>query len=253
MSPELANSWWLSVMGCIAVPWLLWRAWRWARDPARGAAEPVVVVVVAFGAGIVGNLAMLMFYYWSRLDEVIASRFALPVCLLLAVFAARLVRDLEVRRVPALRLAALGLIAWLSVWGFPAMARRPYTDQNLVMQEVDWEHEVLMSQPGPVLFVTNKSTIPFILWRIPSLISPVARLRGEQIRYHLREGTFKNVLVTQALRPTTAEGDRGIDPEDLMPDNYRLEAIAEKRFGGRWLRISRIVAIDPVNPKAATP
>ena len=118
------------------------------------------------------------------------------------------------------------------------------------MQEVEWEHDVAISRPGPLLLITNKSAIPFVLWHIPSLLCDTARLRGEQIRYHLKEGTFKEVLVTQALRPTTANGDRGVDPEDVMPDNFRMESVAEKRFGGRWLRMSRIVAIDPLpNPK----
>ena len=42
-----------------------------------------------------------------------------------------------------------------------------------------------------------------------------------------------------------------------MPPNYRLETIAEKRFGGRWARLSRLVAIDglavPLPPMAKTP
>lgn len=249
-TPELANSGWLSVMGAAAAGWLLWRLWHWARNPLRGAVEPGALVVAIFGAGIVGNLAMLMFYYWSRLDEVIASRFALPVCFLLAIFSARFVQDMEERRLPAYRLALLGLGVWLCVWGFPAIARRAYTDQNLVMQEIEWEHSFVLSRSGPLLLVTNKSSIPFVLWRIPSLIGEVARNRGEQISYHLSEGTFKEVLITQALRPTTPEGDRGIDPEDAMPDNFRLEPLVEKRFGGRWVRISRVTAIDPIAPRS---
>jgi Na+/proline symporter len=59
-------------------------------------------------AGIIGNLTMLMFYYWSRLDEVIASRFALPLYFLLALLSARLVGDLDLRRLPGTRLAASG-------------------------------------------------------------------------------------------------------------------------------------------------
>jgi hypothetical protein len=36
----------------------------------------------------------------------------------------------------------------------------------------------------------------------------------------------------------------GVDPNDVMPAGYRLEPIAEKRFGARWARLSRLVAID---------
>jgi hypothetical protein len=44
----------------------------------------------------------------------------------------------------------------------------------------------------------------------------------------------------------------GVDPDDLMPPSYRLEMIAEKRFGGRIARLSRIVAIDETPRQAAS-
>ena len=249
-SPALANSWYLSAIGLAGLGWALFRAWRWAREPARSAPAPATLVLVIFGAGIVANLALIMFYYWSSLDDVIASRFALPMCLLLALLAALLVRGLEDRRLPAVRFAAAGLCVWLLGWGLHAMAQRLYTRQNLVMQEVEWEHEELLKRPGTFLFISNKSTIPFVLWRVPTLLNSVGRQRAEQIRFHLHEGTFKEVIIAQALRPTSATGDLGVDPEDLMPESYQLETIAEKRFGRRWSRLSRLVAITPANAGA---
>jgi hypothetical protein len=78
----------------------------------------------------------------------------------------------------------------------------------------------------------------------------VARHRSAQIGYHLREGTFKEVIVAQALRPTSAKGEMGVDPDDLMPASYRLEPIVEKRFGGRYSRLSRLVGIDETGETA---
>jgi hypothetical protein len=245
---ELANSWYLSALGLAGVVWLLVAGWRWARNPARPALSPPFVVLLACGAAISANLALLMFYYWSRLDDVMASRFALPMYLVLALLAGQLVHWMDQRRWPATRVAVLGLLTWVLVCCCPAISRRPYTDQNLVMQEVAWEHDILVQRRGPVLLLTNNSTIPFVLWRIPTLLLGAARMRGDQIRYHLGEGTFKEVIIVQALRPTTAQGDIGIDPEDLMPASFRLEPIALKRFGGRWVRLSRVVAIDATAP-----
>jgi hypothetical protein len=210
------------------------------------------MVLVAMGAGISANLAMLMFYYWSRLDDVIAARFALPMCLLLALLTAMFFRRMEESRPLVIRWATLGLLVWLCGWDLPAMARRLYTAQNLVMQEVEWEHDLLLERPGRLLFITNKSTLPYVLWRVPTIINGVGRQRAEQIKYHLKEGTFTEVIVAQALRPTSAQGEMGVDPEDLMPESYHLEPIAEKRFGGRWARLSRLVAIDDV-PKDGSP
>jgi len=223
--------------------------WRWARQPVRPAPAPVTLVLLAFGATIAANLTLLMFYYWSSLDDVIASRFALPMCLLLALLAALLARGLDDRGWRATRFAALGLGGWMLGWGLPAMARRLYTDQNLVMQEVEWEHDELLKRPGPLLFISNKSTIPFVLWHVPTIINGVGRQRAAQIKYHLHEGTFREVIIAQALRPTSARGDMGVDPDDLMPDSYHLQPIAEKRFGARWARLSRLIAIDDPPPK----
>jgi hypothetical protein len=249
---QLANSWWLSVLGAAASLWLLFVALKWLRHTGRRALSSAEFVVFFFGLGIAGNLAMLMFYYWSRLDEIIASRFALPLCFLLALFCARFVRDLDLRRIPATRFAAIGLGLWMLVCGFPAIATRPYTDQNLVMREVEWARDVVKARPGQVLLVTNSSTIPFVLMRIPAIIIGAARVRAEQINYHLAQGTFREVLVMQAIRPTTPEGDTGVEPDDVLPENYQLQFVAEKRFGGRWLRISRLTAILPAVTAAKT-
>ena len=40
--------------------------------------------------------------------------------------------------------------------------------------------------------------------------------------------TFKEVIVSQAIRPITDDGRMGVDPEDVMPPTFHLERIAEK-------------------------
>ena len=208
-------------------------------------------MALVFGAGVAVHFVVLLFYWWAKFNDLMASRFALPMCLSFAVLAAAMVARLQARRVPALRIAAAGLCVWFFVGALPSMARRLYTDGNLAMQEIQWERSVIEARPGPVLLISNKSTIPFVLWHIESLISAVGAQRGEQIRYHMGQGTFKEVLVAQAIRPTTAAGDMGVDPEDRMPPSYHLETVAEKRFGGRLARLSRIVSIDPEPEKPA--
>ncbi len=251
--PTLANSWYLSLLGVLGLGLFLWAAWRWVRTQDRAPLSPALATLLWFGAGIVGNLAMIMFYYWSRLDDTMASRFALPMCLLLAIAAAWGLDWSQVRWPQALRVAAGGLGVWLLAWDFPTIAQRLYTSQNLVMQEVEWEHEQLLKRPGSVLYISNKSTIPFVLWRVPTIINGVGRQRAAQISYHLREKTFDEVIISQSLRPTTAQGDMGVEPDDLMPESYHLEPFAEKRFGGRHIRMSRLVSIDekPADPKPA--
>jgi Flp pilus assembly protein protease CpaA len=244
----LSNSWYLTIVGLIGLGWFLFQAARRLAVGGGGRLAASTVVGAAFGLGITVHFCVLLLYWWARFDDALASRFALPMCLAFSVLAAVLARDLAERRIPGVKILAAGLCIWLLTGGFPAMARRLYTDENLVMQELDWEHEIVAKRPGPVLVISNRSTIPFILWHIPAIISAVGATRGEEIRYHLGQGTFKDVIVFQLVRPSTVNGDYGIDPNDLMPPSYHLETLAEKRFGANLARISRIVSIDPAPP-----
>ena len=252
ISPGQPNSLWLTLLGLAGLAWagvrLIARLRRARVAPA--AFSPAMPVVMLVGAGIASNLGMLMFYYWSRFDEPITARFALPTCLLLSLLAGWLVHSLDARRLPATRVAFLGLGVWLLVFGAPAYARRLYTSQNLVAQEIEWELAQALRQPGPVLMITTRATMPYLLHRVSAVNTPVARTRTTQIAWHLREGTFRTVLVSQVLRPTTAEGDAGIDRDDVLPPEFKLEPLERKRFGMRWIRISRLVAVE-VEPAAA--
>lgn len=243
LSPGQPNSLWLVLLGVAGIGWALVRlARRGAASPDP--APPAFPVFGLFALTIAANLGMLMFYYWSRLDEPIATRFALPFCFALAVVAGWLIDSLDRRRIPATRLAFAGLGVWLLVFGAPAFAHRFYTAQNLVMHELNWELEETAARRGPILHITAKATLPFLLERIPALNTSIAAVRGPQIAWHLKQGTFREIIVSQVLRPTSAQGDPIVDPDEVLPSNFRLETLKEKRFGGRWIRLSRLVEVE---------
>jgi hypothetical protein len=243
--PGLANSLFLTIAGLAGLVFLLWRiaAWLWRRP--REPLSDAAVVGLAFGVGVAFHFVVLLFYWWAKFNDLLASRFSLPMYLAFAVMLAVLVEGLARRKFPALRVAWAGLALWFLTVGMPAFNLRFYTDNNLGMKELEWEKTVIDSRPGPILFVSNKSTIPFILWHTEVLLNNIAALKGDDIRYHLSQETFKEVLVTQAIRPFTEDGRMGVDPDDVLPATFHLKMVAEKRFGGRLDRISRIVSIDP--------
>jgi hypothetical protein len=255
VSPGQPASLALSLAGLGGLGWALWRWTRRSREAGGGWARwrPEETAVALVGAGIAANVAMLLFYYWSRFDEPITARFALPFCFLLAVAGGWVVGRAADRFRKATAAAALGLAAWVAVWGAPAYARRLYTLENQVMHETDWELELAMSRPGPVLAITNKATMPFLLRRIPAINTSMAGARASRIAWHLRQGTFREVIVAQVVRPTSAQGDAGVEPGDVLPPEFKLETIDRKRFGTRWIRVSRVVSIDPVPAAPAAP
>ncbi len=250
---DLANSWWLSGLGLAGLAYVLWLGWRRSRRRETSPLAPASYALVAFGLGTAVHLTLLQFYYWARFDDVIASRFSLPTCFMAALCAALMVGRLARRRPWVMRAAFWGSGLYLFAGALPAMATHLYTSQNTVAAELAWELRFVKERPKiPRLIIADKSTIPWIIHDIPALITAVARQRGNQIRYHMKQQTFEEVLVTQSIRPTSARGDFGVNPDDRLPAQFHLRTLAEKRFGGRLERISLVESVDYKTPPSGT-
>lgn len=244
LSPVHPNSLCVVVIGGIGVVFGLARILRFPSRLAVSSRWAAALGIFLFGLTIVANLGLLMFYYWSRLDDAAAARFALPLFLLLVIAAGWFVHFLERRSIPGLKIAACGLGVWLLVIGAPAYAQRLYTTRNPVRHELAWELEQAKSRHYPVFFITSKATLPFLLEKIPTLNTNIAVHRAAEIAWHMKEGTFHEVLVAQVIRPTTEEGVPVVDPEERLPSSFQLETLEVKRFGARWIRISRVKNIQ---------
>jgi hypothetical protein len=226
---------------CVALlPWVL------RRERRAGAALSGWAVFGLFAALIVGNLAMLMFYYWAQLNDPIASRFALPLYLTLALTIGYVSTRLLEGRPRAW--SALGVLFLAYVMGVlkPAMAHAFYTEYNLGARVVEWSTEEIDAMPPRSrLVIANRSSLPFIIECQPSLPRLAIEIGIEKLRFHMEGRTFEEVLVLQTLRPGSVDGDYYIDPKDVLPEGWKTEVIAEKRFGAVLERISRLVALPP--------
>lgn len=242
------NSLWLTLVGVLGAAAGVAAA---LARPARLFMRPERWVLAAFGAVIVGNLALLMFYFWGELDDPMVSRLSLPGYLLLALAAAAFLARLD-RHGPATRVALLLSLAAVPLIYGRAVPKHTYTAHNLVAAELRWEMEWVRARgSADRIILTNKSSLPWLLDRTPALMLDHARERADEIRHQLGDSNFHEILVMQRLRPTSAQGDFAVQPEDRLPAEFRLETLAERRFGAGIDRISRLVAVD--RPGAAQP
>lgn len=246
---NLGNSWYLSAIGAAGLLWLAAQLWRHRRlrlpewRPDLLAAAPFVVAIVI-------NLALVMAYYWAGLDDPMASRFALPFYVFLAVLAA---------------VALAGPRAWRWLFGatlagavlftlgstVPRLSRHGYS--NLGIQEQSWLVRTVMARgAGPRIIITHKTTLIWLLEKTPAVLIQRAKLVQDRLRYQLAQGVFREILVTQELRPASAMGQHQVIPADVLPGNFHLETVAEKRFGTKLVRLSRLVAVDEV-PRPTAP
>src|SRR5258708_993781 len=240
----LTNSWWLSALGSIAlIAWVI----RFIRLRQRIGWSAPAVVIVFFSIAIVGNLGLLMFYFWGGLDDWLVARLSLPFLLLLILATVGWIRSIRDLNFPVEKIAIGLTVVHALAFTFPAFAGYLYTSQNVLMREIDWERRFLSSrEKGTRLIITNKSSVPWIIDKTASLLIQSARIRQDGLRYHLEQKTFNEIIVSQRLRATTADGDFTVDIHDRLPPNFVLKTLAIKRFGATLDCVSQLVAIEPI-------
>ncbi len=241
LDAERANSLTLSTLGLLALGWAMWCGWRALRRPLS--AEPARLALGCFSLAIVANTFLVFCYYWARFDDPMASRFSLPLHLLFAFAVVLLAAEFD-RRGWAVSRALLVFVAMFSVASAGGKFGFHYFS-HLGIDEIEWQRRYVKALPhGQRLIISNQSTLPWLLDQKPSILIGRARMVADRLHYQLDGLSFHEILVLQSLRPTTADGDHQISPEDKLPAYFKLETVVEKRFGTRISRISRLVSVE---------
>jgi hypothetical protein len=237
---RLANSWVLSVLGTLALAYVLWRLVQ-TRLALTGR-ESDRTALGLLGLGMVANTVLIMFYYWSNLADPIASRLALPFYLVLA-FAVVVAAARLDRRWPASRVL-IGAMAVFAL-GVTTGHAGQHLYSHLGIDEIEWERRYVAARPhGERLIIANTSTMPWLLDKIPSILLGRTNLVADRLHYQLEQHAFREIIVFQSMRPTTINGDHELVPEDRLPKGFELELLAEKRFGTKIVHVSRLVAVN---------
>ena len=253
-NPMLGNSRLLSVVGLIA---LAWGGWRLIRGlPKWRTAAPAALAFAAFSLTIAANTVVVFCYYWSSFMDPMASRFALPMHVAMTFCVVLLMATLD-RWWPATKLLiAAGLVFLLGVTT-SRYAIHGYS--HVGIDEIEWERRFVNAlPPGNRIIIANKTTLYWLLDKTPSILIGRARLVPDRLAYQLQAHDFTEILVLQGARPTSVDGNFEIVPADRLPPGFRVELMAEKRFGTKLARISRLIAVDvppasPADGKAPPP
>jgi len=229
------------------VGWLVLRGRRY-----RDGFSPLQQSLLCFGAGILAVTGMVMFYYWAAFNDPMASRFALPLHVLL-VLSVVVVAARGDQQWPA-SWVGLGLMTlFLLGSSSPKQSYHFYTHSG--NDELAWEQRIVAARP-PVsrLIVTNKSPLPWLIGRTPAILLERSRAVADRLAEQLAQPDFAEILVTQGARPTSKDGNYELPPEETLPEWMHLELVAERRFGTKLARISRLVSIDlPADFKPSSP
>lgn len=250
----IANSIWLTLAGGASVCVLGWRAFfRRSEGPALSATGLAILLI---GLGVLGNLALLMAYYWGDLSDPVVSRLSLPLHALLALAVAAVLGLLpDAWRARAASGALVAALATYVAFGLPVNWR--LTDLNTTETAQRWEQRVVAARgPATRLVLTDKSPLSWYVLGVGSTSIVRAVARRDALAFHLRHKSFEEVLVTQTLIPTSADGDYRVAKATVMPPEFVLEPIAERRFGSRLQRISvlREIKVDaPPVPSVSSP
>ncbi len=237
---ELANSWPLTVLGVLSLVYLLARLVRLRSLDVRENSDRVALFL--FGLGIVTNTVLIMFYYWSTLTDPLASRLSLPCYVGLAFLTVTAAAWADRHRIPV----TIALVAAMGVFAVSINTAHAahHLYSHLGIDEIEWEKRYVASRPrGERLIISNTSTIPWLLEKIPSILISRAHGVADRLKHQLEQRTFAEILVFQSFRPTTREGDHEMIPEDRLPPGYELELLTEKRFGTKIVHVSRLVNV----------
>jgi hypothetical protein len=194
----------------------------------------------------------MMFYYWASFNDPMASRFALPLYLLLTLCVVVAAGWID-RRLPASVIGLVAAVVFTLAVSTPKQSYHFYS--HLGNDELAWEQRIVAARPpGTRLILSNKSPLPWVITATPAILLERARAVADRLAEHMHLPDFTEILVTQSMRPTSADGQFQLVPEEALPDWIHLELVAERRFGTKLARISRVVSIDlPADFQPSTP
>jgi len=213
-----------------------------SRAGVRAPRRPETLAACGFGAAILANMALLMAYHWGQLDDITATRIALPFLLLQVLTVTAVFGRLP----PRFRAGpCLGMATALFFVGVtrPVCARTDFiqwgTDQHEVELLDEW---VRQYSDGNPLFITDKHLVP--LNRKVSALPVDDAVEGKaRLALHRRLRTFDAMYVAYPV--VGGEDAKPTERARRIESAFELETVRRRRLALRHdYRLARVTGID---------
>lgn len=189
---EQLNSLMLSVLFlALLVPFLVLVVRRWRAGKGKGAIWGVVVA--ACGLVVLMNVALMMFYYWGQFDDAMASRFALPLSLMMLFLVVWvIVRWLPLSRYQWFFTAAAVVFAFWHT--LPFLNKEVYTRGMYRAREIRWLESKVKSGEERDFWISRSFLIAMVngVAGIPDVYAPSRKV---QLALMLRLHYFDRILL----------------------------------------------------------
>jgi hypothetical protein len=216
-----------------------------ARSIFRKGAVNTGVLVILFASlvVVVANTGMMLANFWGQFGDPMASRFSLPLQLILVLAILVALAQLRHReRAATAGIVLAGLSIW--VWTIPTNSRHFATSSLFSANETEWVVSEVLKRFDHRTLVIGDSALPLVTRNRPAVPFGVFNLSPGEFWSTIIRGYYDEIVVFQTLH---------IDPEtkqvkDASPypltDEAVLEPLFETRFQVGYIsRCSRLIGI----------
>ena len=240
VSDAYANSLWLSILGVLGMVFFVVYCVRQNRLLLSDKPEHAIACLV--GVGLFIHFVVILCYHDGRLDRLFASRFALPLYLLMSYSVVIVAECFSYKRV-VWRCLIVGSVLFLIGFTLPMNAKAVFTHRNYVTREIAWIDQELASCSRVGLLIVDEYPLSWTLRDCSSVATGVAIANAARLSKELDEGKFTELYLVDRLECGMSPVGSLFLKSKFSLEAFSLETVAERSFRPfSMTRISRIKA-----------
>lgn len=203
--------------------------------------------ILAMFAFAIGNFALLMCYFWGKLDDPVASRLALPLIMASALCFAPFAKWVSTRFKSVAWLPTASIAAAL-FFGQVYTSARDDRGNAILQERFGWARAQLDGSLGPRTLIISASNRLWTPLRIPAISVERAVMGVERLHLHLALGTYDAIYIIQSahVARNAAYTERHVlNPGADLGPAFKLERLATSSFYPyNFTCLSKLASID---------